>query len=1182
MLLLLLAILILLAPTIACLPASRHWLLATFAPEIAPHVAIGSAQIGWLSPLHIEHLTVTDLENRPAIEVEQIASQHRLLGLVRGLRQITVTKPNVHVVVESDGSTNLGTLAQLLDRASDDNQLDNESHDGPTAPIDIALRDGTLQIWQGDDTALHVTDVMGDLTITGNDWSTWSGSLRAMAHGLENGDETGAFQVSLNPAATPSGAEPDRLTDAQGGPDHALTSARRGGQATLSLSQFPWQWRIDPSHPPLAGKLSGNCHVALGVELDLATFRARLACENLRGGGEFATLPPHRIDLDTAGELDTTSVTFHQLAIDSDLITLRSREVGLPWQAFESATTFVAALNQPEFRVQGTMATDKLIAFAPIASALPDCHLEGGGVTFAIEPANSDVASHSSNTWSRWHGKLEVAPGNVSHQGEPFSWTAPMRLNVDFGTDGQAITIGRLICETPFVTAEGANDGNDQFHFTSRGDLSLLIAHLGPFWPNRPERLAGEFEIEADIRQATKTPTGDWQATFGGQIRNFVYSPDGIATWHEPVFGARGNVRGTGWTTPDADLIAGRMHVTFDQRDQLSLELTERSETTSGSWPTDFDLQGDAHRWQLRALPFYVAPVDLAGTVRLQGRAIVRTDDVTITASELVWHQCEARSPTWSWREPIVQTHFQGVIRPANASVEWTDVALTSTALALRAQPGNVSWRDGQITASAQVAFQGDVPRLATWTGWQNPWIPTWCNKIEGSVGVDSSQGNPSWLARIESGNRANSDRDAGGSGGNSGVTTRLDDAHRWRANFVAEGIYDNAAGRMRVDNIRLQSPDLSIAAKTTLVTTADRAVPTMLRVSGSSRYRLAQLVPSAWTAPYGITELRGDQEHPFAVEVPWPSESADRSNGVVKPISTSSSLPPHSESSHLDTIRGNATLGWDSVRILDLPVGPTTLQARLDRGIVHVDPVRTTVGAGDLELQPWVDLRQRGGLGLHPSRLTRVHLTPETCRGWMRFVAPLLSEVADAEGQFSVGVDRAAIPWHDPHLATAQGQLILHEGVVGPGRLTSELLRVVTSVGQITGKSIGSLDREQWLRLPEQQVGWQVDGGRVYHEGLTVTIGDVTLHSSGWVDLNENMELVAEVPVEAAWVERIPWLASLAGKSIRLPVQGTLRQPRVDARGLAQMSRSALEETARDAVRGEVERQLLRLFNGS
>jgi hypothetical protein len=210
---------------------------------------------------------------------------------------------------------------------------------------------------------------------------------------------------------------------------------------------------------------------------------------------------------------------------------------------------------------------------------------------------------------------------------------------------------------------------------------------------------------------------------------------------------------------------------------------------------------------------------------------------------------------------------------------------------------------------------------------------------------------------------------------------------------------------------------------------------------------------------------------------------------------------------------------------------------------------------------------------------IDQVSITPQMCHGWLKYVAPLLADVTEAQGKFSMDLDSANIPLTLPDRARVDGKLAIHAANVGPGPTTRQLLTIIQQIKSIARPGSGRLMDDKWIQIPQQTVTYQMANRRITHDQMTMIIAGVPVRTQGWVALNQNMSLVAEVPIQEDWVQSNRWLASLKGQTLRIPIQGTLQNPRVNQNVLQNLSRGAIQDAAEGYLQNEVQRKLNRLF---
>jgi hypothetical protein len=292
--------------------------------------------------------------------------------------------------------------------------------------------------------------------------------------------------------------------------------------------------------------------------------------------------------------------------------------------------------------------------------------------------------------------------------------------------------------------------------------------------------------------------------------------------------------------------------------------------------------------------------------------------------------------------------------------------------------------------------------------------------------------------------------------------------------------------------------------------------------------------------------------------------------------------------------LTGKTTLAWTSAECNGIKTGAGEVPVELKGGIVTLGPLNLPVSEGQLTAAPKLLLNTTPmtvALDAGPL-LQNVRISPEMCRSWLKYVAPLVADAAQAEGRFSIDLTQPArIPLDAPAAGELHGALKVHAAQVGPGPLSRQFLiladQIKAAVERKPLAAAGAGGSAVWLTMPEQLVPFDVAGGRVYHRELQFASKDVVIRTRGSVGLDQTLDLAAEVPVQDRWVEREPLLAGLRGQTLQIPVSGTLRSPRLDNRGLEQLAQLMLSGAASRLIEEnlkappEVKNVLERIFRG-
>jgi len=243
-------------------------------------------------------------------------------------------------------------------------------------------------------------------------------------------------------------------------------------------------------------------------------------------------------------------------------------------------------------------------------------------------------------------------------------------------------------------------------------------------------------------------------------------------------------------------------------------------------------------------------------------------------------------------------------------------------------------------------------------------------------------------------------------------------------------------------------------------------------------------------------------------------------------------------------SLQGSGRINWTSAGFSGLQLGKAAVQATLENSVLRSEPIECTLNGGELNVMPQYDLassRLQLGSG---SRMQNLQLTPELCRTWLGYVAPMLADSTDVTGQISARVERFIWDVSVPENSDVSAQLTIHQAQASPGSALVPMLQVVDLLRRRESGGNGLAERS--LTLPEQTIPVQVRQGFVVHEGLMMDLAGYRLKTSGAVGMNKQLQITLDVPLEKN-------SASGAGRSIRIPLRGTISSPQPDTGALLQ-----------------------------
>ncbi len=213
--------------------------------------------------------------------------------------------------------------------------------------------------------------------------------------------------------------------------------------------------------------------------------------------------------------------------------------------------------------------------------------------------------------------------------------------------------------------------------------------------------------------------------------------------------------------------------------------------------------------------------------------------------------------------------------------------------------------------------------------------------------------------------------------------------------------------------------------------------------------------------------------------------------------------------------------------------------------------------------------------------------ITPQLCGQGLQLIAPLLADEVDAEGEFSLRLERFQIPIGPERPGQDQaihieGELQLHQASVGLRNT------IAKGVSDLVLKFVGIGAPDRLTVAKDLVVSFQVIDGRVRHEGLALLLphgeSAVEFMSSGSVGLDETLDLKLAVKLPDELLGGQALVQRFTKDPIVLAITGTLDEPKVELASSGGLVKSiqglikgdgpdeVAEETVNEVVSGAVD----------
>ncbi|MCA9064082.1 MAG: hypothetical protein KDA96_13515, partial [Planctomycetaceae bacterium] len=268
------------------------------------------------------------------------------------------------------------------------------------------------------------------------------------------------------------------------------------------------------------------------------------------------------------------------------------------------------------------------------------------------------------------------------------------------------------------------------------------------------------------------------------------------------------------------------------------------------------------------------------------------------------------------------------------------------------------------------------------------------------------------------------------------------------------------------------------------------------------------------------------------------------------------------------EPLRISGKVAWRNGTLYGMPVGPGSVTAQFDQGIVRTEPVQFSLGGGQAHVMARYDVQNEVLELASGSRVEGIELTEQFCEEWLGYVSPLMAESAQVNGSISARVERMLWDLNRTNACQVSGTLSIHSAEATPG---SSLLQVLQAID--TFRRLENADRSTVVRsliMPPQNIPVEVRDGYVTHQGLQIQLAGYQAESSGAVGIsNRTLQVNLTVPLEKN-------AANAGGRTVQIPLRGTIDSPQPD---LSTLVRDLGAGRIEQEINGRVNRELNKLF---
>lgn len=1192
-------------------------------------IASGSATWSWLGPIEYQNVVLRDASGLPAVIVRSVIVEKGIVGLAldpRNLGTVRLAGIEAAVMVRPGASSLEDIVAPWLARPREGSGVacDVEVVGGSVDLVDTTRNDawqinelfavGTLR---SDGTCTEWT-VAGRLRHAGN-------AAQVPAPLVQVPDAPARLDRATIPAATSAVLARDGgwSISSSGGSERTITfTANRlplGGSSVVAtrlgldrLVDGLADFRLDVSPGATGNVIKGRI-----VAEQFALCRADTLKE------EFTVprceLPLH---LSFAGD----DIVVHELRFTSPVA--RGEITGrVPLPGADAWTWFSESANR-DWTLAAEV--DLAAAAKSLPGGLevrPDVRVTGGSMNLAAS-TRSDGFDRVVEVRLEARDLAAVRGAAGADGGRPLRWNDPfsgwLRARRGPGRDAAIVLEeGRLTSPAMEIAASGTPEA---LEVKWTADLAAFLREASEILDTGGMALAGKcrgrFDIMGDGDRTTIKATAS--------ATEFQWGAPGREPWDDEAIAIDAEVSGAlgsdvaivetarGMLTAKGDSLEATLNgvaiVDIAALLKGSIQSAIRP-AGRGDVAADCSIVGDVGRWQRRAAAFVPAlgatGLELAGTLQASAAVAAAGDAWRITKAggeieKFSLHYGDRRAS-----EPRIVATAAGTIWPATGAVEISSAEFLSTTLSLRT--GGVSWISGPSPVDAdlldillqklrgRMQWQAELARVEPWlvaadaaTQWPIE------GRAWGTLDVSQNQNGLNLLVEA-TGSQVTIAQKAIGPQGK--PRTLWHEPQATLAVEVTRPLVRTATGslapseRLVIDRLELASSTAAFAARGGITSAPARRQASL---EGTVSYDWEQLsrLATPWTG--GKVRIAGSGGRPFAARAtlataaiaspappsppPAPGSlalpeawlSAIRSGSddtlsthatvrpSVKPATSSHTLVEKLQDLSLDT-----SAAWTAADIDGFPIGGGDMPIRLVEGQLAFGPFDIAASGGRLRGAPWVKLVPAPGeLFIPPGRIVeRVALTGDLCRRLVAHVSPLLAGTTKTSGLVTIDLAGARIPLGDLTGGEGTGQIYFEQFEVTPSGAMQPLVNLLARLQAVVDPRFALGDKVVLLRVRPEPIRVRLGDRRIWHDGLVMDAGQLSVRSRGSVGADGTLSGVVEVAFRGDVAGQTPVVAQLLRTPLAIPLKGTVDRPQFDAAAMDVILKRIVENTARAVI---------------
>ena len=1122
------------APQIIGRTALLGKFIAMGTTDLRGSVTCDSASLSWFSPPSATKVGVVDASGNLVALCDEVSCDQGLLDLITApnkLGRIKLLSPTFNVVVNPDGTTNIEeVIAKFLEPLPPG--VVPKTYEG-----EIEIADGKAEMTDAATQRKWTVDrLSGTVTLPAGTTPLAVNMRGVIQDAVAGAPQPWTCRLNWYDSAAPGKAptpQGDVELDVKAFPlELANLFGRRFVPAlnyagTLSCNLLG---KFDLASAQPTAEVAGRLNIA-----QFALSGGPLKSDTLRLAA--IEVPPMR------ASIAQNRLTLHDCTVRCDLAGAKISGV---IQDYGRLLTAATALEVAKILAQADGSIEATVDLARIAQAIPhvlrvrdDVRITGGAIGVAAKAGPGPNGARSRSIGINTSG-LTAMRGNT-----PISWDQPLTAELTIGEGPNGPVIEKLRASSKNVLELEGTISATSFDVSASYSLAQLMQQAGQFLDLDGIQLAGQGVLQGSwMRDAGNRFNVAGNAT----IEGFSLVAEGYAPWSEQKLIVGLQAGGTMGVIPNVEQAVVGIQSAGDELTIRTGQPTIDFASLGVVVPVTIEGRGQLNTWLARIRPF----AGLPATMTADGNALLTAEgkfrplsDLEITKSSLKATPFRLTGYGVAIDEPSGEVTLVGRYAPKQTTI--TEAKLTTPRtptdagtqitvqnLIYSSPTGRAAELKGTMSLETELArflppsaAPAAVPGAPTSPPWQFAGALNASAKLE-QTGKKTSVSLESIVRNF-----------AVGQGGQA----------LWREpqiRAIGSGVYEPELESATFDRFEVAADAVRVLGAGKV---SDFSKTCAIDARGEAVYDLARLAPMLQPYFGAGFSAEGRDTQPFQ---------------IVGPLFD----PQRGGAFAVDKLAAATRFGWDKLTLYGLPIGKTSFEARLDRGVVRTGLIEMPVSQGKIRIAPELTIGPGPMvLALAPQTpavlaIDHVAITPEMVSERLKFVMPLVAGTTKVSGLFSLQFDEFRMPIDNPSAGALAGRLQVHDVEIEPGPLVQELAVM--------------LQQPRTAKLArESVVDFKMIQGRIYHQNLEIAFPETSVRTSGSVGVaDQTLNLSAEVQLPAKLLGLAQTAApNTAVPPIRLPIAGTLTKPTIDRDGfrnsVAQLVQAVAGQALQNAVLG-------------